>query len=425
MNDTSVLPKGWTTASLHDLTGWNGLMIDGDWIETKDQDPNGDVRLIQLADIGDGIFFNRSSRFLTRQKADELRCTYLKPGDVLIARMPDPLGRACIFPGVGQEAVTAVDVCVWRAGENSADPEWIKYLINSPQVREQIARQASGTTRQRISGGNLKRLEVPVPPLDEQRRMVARLDALMAHSRRAREELGRVPGLVERQRQAVLEQAFSGELTREWRKQNRQESWAKKLIRDIVKSTIAGKNLRCEERPPKQDEYGVLKISAVTWGRFDYTASKTLPSGYKPSDITRVQKGDLLISRANTLDLVGSVAIVDEVPDNLFLSDKVLRLEVDDKYKLWLMWFLKSPRGRSAIESRATGNQLSMRNLSQSALFEIELPWPSDKEQYEIVSQIEAAFAGIDAMTREAERAMALLDRLDQATLAKAFRGKL
>src|SRR6266581_2115330 len=76
----------------------DGLFVDGDWVESKDQDPDGEVRLIQLADIGDGIFRNRSSRFLTLEKAKELRRTFLEPEDVLIARMPERLGRACTFP---------------------------------------------------------------------------------------------------------------------------------------------------------------------------------------------------------------------------------------------------------------------------------------------------------------------------------------
>src|SRR2546421_9201051 len=95
----------------------DGLFIDGDWVESKDQDPDGEVRLIQLADIGDGVFRDRSSRFLTRDKAKELGCTFLKPGDILVARMPDPLGRACIFPGVAQPAVTAVDICILRPNQ--------------------------------------------------------------------------------------------------------------------------------------------------------------------------------------------------------------------------------------------------------------------------------------------------------------------
>ena len=58
-----MVPEGWTISTLPDVIGINGIITDGDWIESKDQDPNGDVRLIQLADIGDGRFINKSSRY--------------------------------------------------------------------------------------------------------------------------------------------------------------------------------------------------------------------------------------------------------------------------------------------------------------------------------------------------------------------------
>src|ERR1700737_2650024 len=107
--------NGMTEKTLGELLE-DGVFTDGDWVESKDQDPQGDVRLIQLADVGDGVYLNRSSRFLTSRKAGELRCTFLETGDVLIARMPDPLGRACIFPGETRWCVTVVDVCVLRTG---------------------------------------------------------------------------------------------------------------------------------------------------------------------------------------------------------------------------------------------------------------------------------------------------------------------
>jgi type I restriction enzyme S subunit len=115
------MKRPWQIGSIAELAGSGGLVTDGDWVESKDQDPDGEVRLIQLADIGDGVFLNRSHRFLTLEKARQLRCTFLQPGDMLIARMQDPLGRACIFPGVGQPAVTAVDVFVWRRDNTGAD----------------------------------------------------------------------------------------------------------------------------------------------------------------------------------------------------------------------------------------------------------------------------------------------------------------
>ena len=91
------LPTGWAEATVAEVIG-DGLFSDGDWVESKDQDPSGDVRLLQLADIGEGEFRDRSNRFLTAESAGRLNCTFLRPGDVLVARMPDPLGRACRVP---------------------------------------------------------------------------------------------------------------------------------------------------------------------------------------------------------------------------------------------------------------------------------------------------------------------------------------
>ena len=103
--------NGDSTMNFTELVTANGLFCDGDWIEKKDQDPNGAVRLIQLADIGVCEFKDKSNRFVTESKAEELHCTYLRKGDILIARLPDPLGRACIFPFEGKY-ITAVDVAV-------------------------------------------------------------------------------------------------------------------------------------------------------------------------------------------------------------------------------------------------------------------------------------------------------------------------
>src|SRR5437870_3533171 len=185
-------------ASIGDLIGAGGVFVDGDWVESKDQDPSGDVRLIQLADVGDGVYRNKSSRFLTSAKAKELRCTFLKPGDVLIARMPDPLGRACIFPGDDKPSVTVVDVCIVRTGTGGANHRWLMHRMNSVEIRSAIAGLQSGSTRKRISRSNLARIKFSVPPLDEQQRVVAesekqftRLDAGVASLKRVQTALKR------------------------------------------------------------------------------------------------------------------------------------------------------------------------------------------------------------------------------------------
>jgi type I restriction enzyme S subunit len=138
-----------TTATLSDALKDAEVFTDGDWVESKDQDPDGDVRLVQLADIGLGSFVDKSSRFMTSAKASDLRCTYLEPGDVLVARMPDPIGRACIFPGDTKSCVTVVDVCIVRPNPATVDCRWLMHWFNSPNARGPINRAATGTTRKR------------------------------------------------------------------------------------------------------------------------------------------------------------------------------------------------------------------------------------------------------------------------------------
>ena len=174
------IPEHWALTTIENTTRETGFFCDGDWVESKDQDPEGDVRLIQLADVGDGQYRDRSSRFMTKAAATRLNCSYLEPGDILVARMPDPLGRCCRFPGDSKPAVTVVDVCILRPNVSFFDPDFLVVAINCPRFRRLVSAQATGTTRSRISRSNLGVLPIPLPPLAEQKRIVAKVDELMA-----------------------------------------------------------------------------------------------------------------------------------------------------------------------------------------------------------------------------------------------------
>lgn len=176
--DVSELPDRWQWAYLADCVAHD--LTDGDWVESKDQDPEGEVRLTQLADVGVNAFKDVSQRYLTSETADRLNCTPLIPGDVMIARLPRPLGRACIFPGSDQTCVTVVDVAIARIEEGGLYNRYLVHAINSPDFRDLVEAHAAGSTRKRVSTGNLRKLPVPVPPLAEQHRIVACVDELMA-----------------------------------------------------------------------------------------------------------------------------------------------------------------------------------------------------------------------------------------------------
>jgi len=206
--DPATNPKGWPRLTLSKFLEDAEVFVDGDWVESKDQDPNGEVRLIQLADIGDGTYLDKSSRFLTKATALRLRCTPLKVGDVLVARMPDPLGRACIFPGDRQEAVTVVDVCIIRPKNARPNPVWLMCCLNTPGFRGQIAREATGTTRERISRGNLSRLQIIAPPDDQQQAFAGRVDRLES----VRDRMAAAAAEYDQLFASLQHRAFSGDL---------------------------------------------------------------------------------------------------------------------------------------------------------------------------------------------------------------------
>jgi type I restriction enzyme, S subunit len=229
------LPINWKIASLKELIASNGLFSDGDWVESKDQDPNGIIRLLQLADIGDGVFLNKSNRYVNEEQFYRLRCTEVFEGDVLIARMPDPLGRSCIVPFLKQRGVTVVDVAIVRPGSLSANPKWLMFFLNAPSIRQEIEFQSTGTTRRRIARGKLAEMRLPIPPLNEQKRIADKLDSILARVEACRERLDRIPAILKRFRQAVLAAATSGKLTKEWRIQHHQiDKWSYSRIKDMA-----------------------------------------------------------------------------------------------------------------------------------------------------------------------------------------------
>lgn len=170
------LPKGWEWTYLDLLSPMS--LFDGDWIESKDQDPTGNIRLIQLGDIGVNEFKDVSKKFINEATFYKLNCTQMLEGDILIARLPNPIGRACLFPKLKQQAITVVDVAILRHLD-LLSKQYLVHAINSKTFREQVESYGKGATRFRISTGNLKTILVPVPPSSEQNIIATKVDELM------------------------------------------------------------------------------------------------------------------------------------------------------------------------------------------------------------------------------------------------------
>jgi type I restriction enzyme S subunit len=195
----------WVETTLGEICA-EGLFADGDWVESKDQDPEGEYRLLQLADIGDGTFLNKSDRWMSREQFNRLGCTKLEVNDVLIARMPDPIGRACLFPEGLPVCATVVDVAIVRTG-NETLQKFLALLINSSDFRTEASSLLTGTTRQRISRGNLAKISFAIPSQEKQLEIVnliSLFDGEIAQSVRVIEEAKQL-------RSGLLSNLLSGE----------------------------------------------------------------------------------------------------------------------------------------------------------------------------------------------------------------------
>ncbi len=150
---------------------------DGDWIESKDQSENG-IRLIQTGNIGMGQFKDKieKSRFISEETFNKLKCRALNEGEVLVSRLPDPVGRTCLVPSLNKKLITSVDVSIIKFDEKLVLPKYFIFNSLSSRYYENIKKYITGSSRDRISRKNLMEIEIPIPPIEVQDEIVRELE---------------------------------------------------------------------------------------------------------------------------------------------------------------------------------------------------------------------------------------------------------
>ena len=156
------------------------VFTDGDWIESKDQSDEG-IRLVQTGNIGKGIYLEKEARakYISEDTFEKLKCTEIFPGDILVSRLPEPVGRACIIPDKEERMITAVDCTICRPDETVISKEYLCYFMRSNAYYTRLLGSVTGTTRKRISRKNLENVELDVPSREKQNEVVEQLDHLV------------------------------------------------------------------------------------------------------------------------------------------------------------------------------------------------------------------------------------------------------
>jgi len=172
------------------------------------------------------------------------------------------------------------------------------------------------------------------------------------------------------------------------------EGWEWVRLGSQVLESGSGWSPACENRPRVADEWGVLKVSAVSWGEFLADQNKALPSNLEPRLDCVVESGDFLVSRANTAELVARSVVVLDAPINLMLSDKLVRLKLSENCEpLYLNMANSSIFAREYYSRVAGGTSSSMKNVTREQILSLLLPLPPLSEQNRIVAKVDELMA--------------------------------
>lgn len=388
------------------------IFTDGDWVESKDQDPDGDVRLIQLADIGDGEFLNKSSRFLTSSKAKQLRCTFIEPGDVLIARMPDPLGRACIFPGVKNKSVTVVDVCIVRPNRKKILSRFLMHALNSNQARSEMLRNATGTTRQRISRSNLGDIKIPLPSLSAQERITTILDETFA----LRMERIKAITLINALADSIFIEMFGDPI-------ENPKGWDVVRLGDDVKlqGGFAFKSTDFVDQGAK-----LVKISNVHSDSLSWDDLEHLPLSYVESYSNFLLKpGDIVL--ALTRPIIKSlesvkIAVVSHQDTPCLLNQRVGRFQFSATSKITPQYLLGYCRTKTFYRAVETFCSESLQpNMSTQQVENLKIPVPPGTLQM----KYSATLANLELIKNIMTKQEGLIEELFSSLQSQAFSGEL
>lgn len=421
------LPEGWVETEFKNVADVTDFVANGSFEALRQNVTQVDTLdyaiLVRLKDYSKS--WKGPFSYVTKESFDFLQKSSLAAGDLVISNVGAP-GRLFLVPDLGLPMTLGPNGVRVRANKFTTN-KFLAYYFDSGIGKNEINNIVTGTAQLKFNKTGLRASHILLPPLAEQIRIVAKLDAVFGNLETLKTSLARIPKLLKKFRQTVLTQAVTGKLTKEYRgEEELTDEWNLKSLGDLISSIEAGKNFSCPSEPVTHDSVGLVKISAVTWGVFDPQETKTVVDKKQIDSKLFIRKGDFLFSRANTLELVGASVIVEEIDYKIMLSDKIWRVIFKTEItKRYINFFLKSKIGRGELESRASGNQLSMRNISQAKFKNIPVTLPPLEEQQEIVKRVEALFAQADALEAQYQSLKAKIDKLPQALLSKAFRGEL
>lgn len=364
---------------------------DGDWVETKNQSADG-IRLVQTGNIGMGEFKDNPgrARYISEETFRNLNCTEVFPGNCLISRLPDPVGRACLIPSVENRLITAVDCTIIRFNDEVL-PEYFIYYSQSEKYFSDVRRVCTGTTRKRVSRRNLSKIEIPLPPLTEQKRIVGELDEAFRRIDVARENAEK--------NLANAQELFESELINSFVNKNSESEFLGKVceILDRLRKPVTKKHRISGPYP----YYGATGIQ-------DYVDNFIFDEALV---LVGEDGADWSEGAQTAYQIYGKTWVNNHAHVLRPARDKVL-----DKF---LVYYLNC----ADLNQYITG--ATVKKLNQEKLKNIKIPLPSIDEQKQIVKKLDALSERTKQLQENYQKKLEDLEEIKQSLLEEAFRGNI
>lgn len=343
--------------------------------------------------------------------------------DVLLCKINPRINRVWkVSQFTDNELIASSEWIIIR--NNHIDANYLMYCFQSKYFREFMLSNVSGV------GGSLMRAQpkyvqtypIPLPPLSEQQRIVERIEELFAKLDEAKERLQEVADSFAVRKAAILHKAFTGELTKQWRRENgvSDASWEEKTIGEICSSLKYGTSKKSsDDGEVVVLRMGNLQNGEIDWSNLAYTSDE--------EDIKKylLKSGDVLFNRTNSPELVGKTSIYrGEMP--AIYAGYLIKLDYEKNIVVgdYLNYYLNSSKAKEYYMQVKTDG-VSQSNINAKKIGEFEIPLPSLSEQHEIVRLIDDLLARERSAQQATEQALASIDLMKKSILARAFRGEL
>jgi len=339
-----------------------------------------------------------------------------RAGEFLVAEIDAKVGGFGIVPDELDGAIVSSHYFLFTVDDRQLDRRFLDFYARTPAFREQVS--AQGTTNYAaIRPSHVLGYTIPLPPLPEQQRIVAKVEELAAEIQEAQQACN----LVVPEINALIHSARNRLVG-----EHADDTWVP--LHTLVLDIENGWSPACEPGPAADGDWGVLKLGSVSFGHFDARENKALPRSLRLKTEYEIQRGDFLMSRANTTELVGACALVRETRRRLLLCDKIFRFIFNQDSSIipaFLDHVLKAPALREQIERGATGTSPTMKNISKAKILALRIPALKLEQQRRIVSHLDELQAKVDSLKALQAQSAAEVDALLPSILDRAFKGEL